>query len=115
MERKLYTEDDRPEWRCWCTTSSTATRSSGTTRPSPTTPTSDPARGDRQQAEGTDNYRKKFKAVPWTSKDGDAFPDGQHIAFTHWSKGGGDGAGHLKQVGAWQYCSEVSGEALDTS
>ncbi len=30
------------------------------------------------------NQRLKFKAVPWTKKDGKAFPDGQHIAFTHW-------------------------------
>ena len=39
---------------------------------------------------GTDNFRYKFKAVPWTSadEDGEAFPDGQHVAFTHWSAGG---------------------------
>src|SRR4051794_10411052 len=34
------------------------------------------------------DFRNTFKAVPWTSKDGDAFPKGQHIAFTHWSIGG---------------------------
>ena len=58
-----------------------------------------------------DNLRSKFKAVPWTSTDGAAFPDDQHIAFTHWSVGDG---GDDKQVGVWQYCSETSGEALQT-
>lgn len=62
---------------------------------------------------GTSNMRTKFKAVPWTEADGKAFPDGQHIALTHWAKeseekGAKDGA-----VGVWQYCSEVSGEALE--
>lgn len=57
-----------------------------------------------------DNMRSKFKAVPWTESDGAAFPDGQHIAFTHWSVGdGGEGS----QQGVWQYCSETSGAALE--
>ena len=33
------------------------------------------------------NFRFKFIAAPWTSEDvkeSKAFPDGQHIAFTHW-------------------------------
>ena len=44
------------------------------------------------------------------------FPDGQHIAFTHWSVGGttNAAAGSDKQVGVWQYCSSVSGAALQT-
>lgn len=58
-----------------------------------------------------DNLRSKFKAVPWTTSDGDAFPDDQHIAFTHWSVGGSGGD---EQVGVWQYCSETSGTALET-
>jgi hypothetical protein len=57
------------------------------------------------------NFRFKFIAAPWTSADeeetGKKFPEGQHIAFTHWK--GGD-----KPVGVWQYCSEPSGEALET-
>ena len=32
--------------------------------------------------------------------------------MTHWSVGGED-AGEGAQVGVWQYCSEVSGEALE--
>lgn len=62
---------------------------------------------------GTTNLRDKFKAVPWLTSDGKAFPGGAHIAFTHWSVGGttakSDGSG---QLGIWQYCSSVSGAAL---
>ena len=53
------------------------------------------------------NQRLKFKAVPWTKKDGKSFPKGQHVAMTHWSLDG------EKQFGIWQYCSEPSGEALE--
>jgi hypothetical protein len=54
--------------------------------------------------ENDTNGRYKFKAVPWTDEDGEDFPDGQHIAFTHWTA--------EPQEGVWQYCSEPSGEAL---
>ena len=59
-----------------------------------------------------DNYRNKFKVVPWTSDDesGATFPDGQHIALTHWSASGGEDGS--TQVGVWQYCSGVSGAAV---
>lgn len=65
---------------------------------------------------GTTNLRDKFKAVPWTSKDGKSFPSGQHVAFTHWSVGGTQNAstGQAKQVGVWQYCSSTSGAALQS-
>ncbi len=56
------------------------------------------------------NNRLSFKAVPWTSDDGKDFPDGQHIALTHWSADQASG----KSEGVWQYCSEPSGEALET-
>ncbi|WP_121255227.1 DUF3105 domain-containing protein [Nocardioides ferulae] len=62
--------------------------------------------------EGTSNMRLKFKAVPWTEADGGAFPEGQHIALTHWSVGGAENAGQGEHVGVWQYCSEPSGAAL---
>ena len=64
---------------------------------------------------GTDNFRSKFIAAPWTSddEDGAKFPDGQHIAYTHWSAGGEGETDAAKQVGVWQYCSEFSGEALE--
>ena len=51
-----------------------------------------------------DTLETAFIAAPWTSDDGGDFPDGQHIAFTHWSADEG---------GIWQYCSEPSGEALE--
>lgn len=63
--------------------------------------------------EGTDNLRLKFKAAPWLAEDGDAFPDGQHIAFTHWSVGGTGDDASGEQVGVTQYCSEPSGAALE--
>ena len=62
----------------------------------------------------TTDLRDKFKIAPWTSDDGKAFPDDQHVAFTHWaaeSKEDGDAAG--QSYGVWQYCSEVSGEGLE--
>jgi hypothetical protein len=63
---------------------------------------------------GTTDLRDKFKAVPWTSADGQPFPDGEHVAYTHWSVGGAEAAtaGQTKQVGVWQYCSALSGAAL---
>ena len=56
------------------------------------------------------NFRNKFIAAPWTSDDEDGadFPDGQRVAFTHW-KGSNEAS-----TGVWQYCSDVSGEALLT-
>ena len=65
---------------------------------------------------GDENLRDKFIAAPWTSDDegGAKFPDGQHVAFTHWSAGGDGETDTKKQVGAFQYCSGVSGEALAT-
>jgi len=65
---------------------------------------------------GDSNFRDKFIAAPWTSsdEDGKKFPDGTHIAFTHWSAGGDGVTDATKQVGVFQYCSGVSGEALQT-
>lgn len=59
------------------------------------------------------NFRLKFKAVPWTSEDGEAFPEGQHVALTHWSAGGADAPEGAAQQGITQYCSQPSGAALD--
>jgi hypothetical protein len=72
-------------------------------------------RGIAEKFAGTDNFRYKFIAVPWTSDDenGAKFPDGQHVAFTHWSVGGTGETDPSKQVGVFQYCSAVSGAALD--
>ena len=59
-----------------------------------------------------DNFRNKFQVVPWTSEDGEPFPEGQHVAITHWSVGG-DGDLSDEQTGVTQYCSDPSGAALE--
>ena len=63
----------------------------------------------------TSDRRNAFIIAPWTSEDegGKGFPDGQHLALTHWSAGGAGETDTTKQVGVWQYCSDVSGEAVD--
>jgi hypothetical protein len=55
----------------------------------------------------------KFIALPWTSKDGKAFPKGTHVVLTHWSSGG-DPSDVSKQQGVWQYCKKVSGATVKT-
>jgi hypothetical protein len=60
---------------------------------------------------GTDP-KDKVMVAPWTEDDGEAFPDGAHVALTHWSLGGTHGNPD-GQLGVWQYCTEVSGEAVD--
>ncbi len=69
-------------------------------------------RGIAGKLQGVDNFRDKFKAVPWTSEDGEPFPGGQHVALTHWSVGGSGETDQDKQVGIFQYCSAPSGAAL---
>ena len=116
MERKLYTGEDRPElgtlvhnlehgytilWYDKTIADDTKAMNE--------------LRGIADKLAGTSNMRTKFKAVPWTSDDegGKKFPSGQHVAFTHWSVGGaGQSADPAKQVGVWQYCSDLSGKAL---
>jgi hypothetical protein len=71
----------------------------------------DQLRAIASKFEDDDNLRSKFKAVPWTESDGEPFPDDQHVALTHWSVSGGKAED--EQEGVWQYCSEVSGAALE--
>ena len=70
-------------------------------------------RGLASKFAGSDNFRSKFIAAPWTSEDGEAFPDGASIAISHWSVGGEGGDPSGEQIGVRQYCSETSGKALD--
>jgi hypothetical protein len=56
-----------------------------------------------------DEPEDKFIASPWTADDGEAFPDGSHLALTHWSVGGDEGG---EQSGVWQYCAQPSGEVV---
>jgi hypothetical protein len=65
----------------------------------------------------SNNLRYKFIAAPWTAQDekeSGKFPDGMHIAISHWSAGGSGETDAAKQVGVFQYCSQPSGEALKT-
>ncbi|MGZ8735603.1 MAG: DUF3105 domain-containing protein [Nocardioides sp.] len=57
-----------------------------------------------------DKFSDKFIAAPWTEEDGKAFPDGTHVALTHWSMG--DDPEGKKQVGVWKYCAAPSGEVV---
>lgn len=43
--------------------------------------------------------------VPWKSSDGAAFPQGAHIAITHWT-------GPQHQQGKWRYCDAPSGQVV---
>ena len=115
FDRKFYTEDDRPELE-----SLVHNLEHGYTILWYDDTLSDDEVSDiRDMAEkfdsSDDNFRDKFIAAPWTSKDenGKTFPDGQHVALTHWSAGGEGETDATKQVGAFQYCSAPSGEALD--
>lgn len=115
MARKLYTADDRPPLEVlvhnlehgysilWYDTTIAADKTQ-----------MDQLTAIATKLEGTGNGRLKFKAVPWlpTDEDGKAFPEGQHVALTHWSAGGVGDAATGKQVGVWQYCSAISGQAL---
>lgn len=65
---------------------------------------------------GDGNFRDKFIAAPWlpTDENGKKFPDDQHVALTHWSAGGNGEGNPAKQVGVFQYCSGVSGAAVES-
>jgi len=54
-------------------------------------------------------------AAPWTAEDADesgAFPDGMHLALSHWSAGGEGETDIPKERGVYQYCGEPSGAAV---
>ena len=114
FERKFYTESDRPELEAlvhnlehgytilWYD-ETIAEDAAAVTE----------LRGLASKFADSDNQRSKFIAAPWTSDDGDPFPDDQHVAFTHWSIGG-DGEPKGEQTGVTQYCPATSGEALET-
>jgi Protein of unknown function (DUF3105) len=51
----------------------------------------------------------KFIALPWTEEDGPAFPDGAHVALTHWYA---EPETLEDQKGVWQYCDAPSGEVV---
>ena len=65
-------------------------------------------KGIASKFEGND-LTDKFIALPWTAEDGKAFPDGAHIALTHWYA---DPETLQDQEGVWQYCEAPSGEVV---
>jgi uncharacterized protein DUF3105 len=118
FNRKFYTEKDRPELEAlvhnlehgytilWY--DQTAADDDGTMNEIE-------GLSDKFRA-NSDNLRFKFIAAPWTSEDekeSGKFPDGKHIALSHWSAGGAGETDTTKQVGVFQYCSEPSGAALE--
>lgn len=68
--------------------------------------------------QGEDDYRLKFKAVPWLKEDGKAFPKGKHVALTHWAskpaEQDAEAAKATGAVGVWSYCSKISGAGLSS-
>jgi Protein of unknown function (DUF3105) len=60
---------------------------------------------------------QKLMVAPFSAEDedtvGEPFPAGQHLALTHWSVAG-NAAVAGGQQGVWQYCEQVSGEAVAT-
>ncbi|HEX2176980.1 MAG TPA: DUF3105 domain-containing protein [Nocardioidaceae bacterium] len=51
-----------------------------------------------------------FIAAPWTAEDGGEFPQGKHIALTHWyadPDGGGD------EASITRYCEQLSGAVVE--
>lgn len=52
----------------------------------------------------------KFIAAPWGGDDGDAFPEGKHVALTHWSAEGE--AASDEGQGDWLYCAEPSADVV---
>jgi len=62
---------------------------------------------DLQEIAGKyDGSTTYVNVLPWLSTDGGAFPDGTHVALTHWA-GSGD-----HQKGIWQYCGKPSGAVI---
>jgi len=52
----------------------------------------------------------KFIAAPWSGDDGEVFPEGKHVALTHWSADG-EAASDQGQ-GDWLFCEEPSAEVV---
>lgn len=55
---------------------------------------------------------ERFIAAPWTEADGDAFPDGKHVALTRWSADADKPSDEKLQRGNWRYCGSTSGAVI---
>jgi hypothetical protein len=56
-----------------------------------------------------DSSSGKFIAAPFKESEGQPWPNGKSVAFSHWS---GNAAGATSAFGHRQFCGSVSGEAL---
>jgi hypothetical protein len=108
FERKFYTADDRPE---------VAQLVHNLEHGYTILWYDDTVADDRDQLKDIEAIAKKyddvrFIAAPWTKDDGDAFPDGKHIALTRWSADAEKPSDQDKQRGNWQYCGSTSGSVV---
>lgn len=113
MDRKLYTADDRPElgtlvhnlehgYTILWYDETIAEDDDALTE----------VKAIASKFEDSQQFEDKFIAAPWTSEDGEAFPEGTHVALTHWSVGR-EGNGEAGEAnGIWQYCEKPSGEVV---
>lgn len=77
----------------------------------------DVAKAIAEKFEGYDDVRYKLIVAPWKADDvaeSGAFPEGSHVAISHWSIGGAEAVNLSQQAGVVQYCSEPSGAALES-
>ena len=57
---------------------------------------------------------RAFIAVPWTTADGAAFPDGMHYALTHWYADPTDRSrSRDDEEGLTRYCSDISADIVE--
>lgn len=64
---------------------------------------------DQLRAISRKYVQQKFIVVPWLPSDGAAFPEGKHVAITHWYANPDD---LREQRGIWRYCATTSGAAV---
>ena len=67
------------------------------------------AMGEKAAAEK--DTHGKFIVAPYTSDDPASFPEGKHLALTHWSATFQNGQ-LVDQEGVTQYCAQLSGEVV---
>ena len=76
--------------------------------------------GNEQQMQQIEDLASKFEgserdpanafiAAPWTAADGGEFPEGKHVALTHWYADPDTGA---DEKGITQYCEQMSGAVV---
>ncbi len=77
--------------------------------------------GDEQQLNEIEDLATKFEgserdasnafiAAPWTAEDGGEFPEGKHLALTHWYADPDTGD---NEAGITQYCGQLSGAVVE--